>query len=91
VRWTVSDIEPEAWPAENWVDENSTAAGPVGVVELCCVAEAVVEAAEPALVAAVFGALPLQAVISNENVTARTTAKDSDRIARIIAPSRFNN
>jgi hypothetical protein len=83
----VSDIEPDAWPAENWVDENSTAAGPVGVVELCCVAEA----AELAPLAAVFGALPLQAVISNVNVTAKTAAKDSDRIARIVAPSRFNN
>jgi hypothetical protein len=88
----MSDIEPAACPAENCVDENSTAAGPAAVAELCCVAEAIVEAAEPApLVAAVFGALPLQAVSSNENVTAKTAAKDSDRIARIVAPSRFNN
>jgi hypothetical protein len=96
VRLTVSDIEPAGWLAENWVDENSTAAGPVDEAALCCVAEAVVEAADaaPLVAAEVLGAPWLQAESSNENVTARTPAKDFDRIdriARIFAPYHSNS
>lgn len=93
LRVTVSDIDPVDWFAENSVDENSTVAGPVDEATLCCIAEVFVEAADaaPLVAAEVLGAPGLQAESSNEKVTASTLAKDSDRVARMVAPSRFNN